>query len=227
MKPILRSRVPPAAAGRDFASRPEGMCPRAAGRDPESSARPRTSMPTLDAAILTGVARGDTDAMCALVREFSVTIRGMARRMSRTAADAEDATQDILLDIWRKGHRFDAARGTAAAFLVTLAKNRLLDRLRRAARDPLCLGSGAVVSLEYERTAEAHAEASLLMRRMEKLRPRQRHILELSIFHGFTALEIARDLRLPLGTVKSLKRRSLKRLRRPPAALATCGHTLR
>jgi RNA polymerase sigma-70 factor (ECF subfamily) len=172
----------------------------------------RTSrLPALDESILLRVARGETAAMHELVREFRKIIWSLARRMSPTVADAEDATQDILFDIWRKGHRFDASRGSAAAFLVTMAKNRLIDRLRRASKDPLTNAEDSLASLQS--TSQVSVTTGLTPGQRRALCPIQRSVLELWLTHDLTHLEIANRLGMPLGTVKSLRRRALARLR--------------
>lgn len=192
----------------EFAGLAEKAAPR---RHSSGSSVPGSRLPALDESILLRVARGETAAMHELVRDFRKIIWGLARRMSPTVADAEDATQDILFDIWCKGHRFDASRGSAAAFIVTMAKNRLIDRLRRAAKDPLTNAEDSLADLHSH--SQASVTVGLTAKQRRVLCPIQRSVLELWLTHDLTHLEIASRLGMPLGTVKSLRRRALARLR--------------
>jgi RNA polymerase sigma-70 factor (ECF subfamily) len=143
----------------------------------------------------------------------------LARRLSRTAADAQDATQDIFLQIWRSAGRFDESKGSEKVFIAMIARRRLIDRLRKSAAEPPMDSSDEVLeSVVWSdsgsgSSADTSIEAAQAMRALAELRPEQRQVLELGLLQGLTQSEIAKRLDMPLGTVKSSMRRGLIRLR--------------
>jgi len=141
----------------------------------------------------------------------------IARRLSRTQSDAEDATQEIFLDIWRSAGRYDPALGSGKVFVTMIARRRLIDRARKSRCEPptdsletLALADWPVdPGAGSDRCAEAdHAGAALAM-----LPTPHREVLELGLLHGMSHSAIAARLGLPLGTVKSCMRRGLLRVR--------------
>lgn len=168
--------------------------------------------------LLARASGGDTAAVKECVARFGPMIWALARRMSPTRADAEDAVQDIFLDLWAHGGRFDPSRASPELFVAVIARRRLIDRRRKAARrpatHPLDLERGpAVDALAHEGGAETAAEAAIAARAMAELRPEQREVLRLALAEGLTHEEIARHTGWPLGTVKAHARRGLLRIR--------------
>src|ERR1700689_3362888 len=86
--------------------------------------------------VLQRIARGDSAAVRECIDQYGPLVWSIARRLSRTPADAEDATQDIFLDIWRSAGRYDAAQGSDKVFIAMIARRRLIDRLRKATAEP-------------------------------------------------------------------------------------------
>jgi RNA polymerase sigma-70 factor (ECF subfamily) len=169
--------------------------------------------------LLARASRGDAAAVKECLGRFGPIVWGLARRMSPTAADAEDAAQDIFLDLWAHGDRFDPSRASPEIFVAVVARRRLIDRRRRAERRPVTTPLDEGAGLAPEATAdsggvEAAAEASIAARAMAELRPEQREVLRLAIAEGLTHDEIARRTGWPLGTVKAHARRGLLRIRR-------------
>ncbi len=166
--------------------------------------------------LLERVARGDADAFPQCLDAYGDLVWSLARRFSPTAADAEDATQDIFLQLWKAAARYDAARGTEAVFIATLARRLLIDRHRERQRRPVEVvmddpdspwaavedASGATSS-DAERAATA----------MRELTPDQQRVIGLSVVEGLSQSEIATSTGLPLGTVKTLMRRGLLQIR--------------
>jgi RNA polymerase sigma-70 factor (ECF subfamily) len=138
--------------------------------------------------------------------------------MSPTRADAEDAVQDVFLDLWTHGHRYDPARASPELFVAMIARRRLIDRRRRArhrpAGEPLDGGAEPVELASHDGGAETAAEAALAARAMAELRPEQREVLRLALAEGLTHDEIASRTGMPLGTVKAHARRGLLRIRK-------------
>lgn len=162
------------------------------------------------------VARGDPGAVAACIDEYGALVWSLARRLSPTPSDAEDAVQEIYLDLWRSAGRYEPSQGSDKVFIMTIARRRLIDRLRRNARRPefgsleeletlgfATPGTGGETCVEAERAAAAVAQ----------LRPEEQRLLELSVVQGLSHGEIAEHTQLPLGTVKTQIRRGLIRVR--------------
>ena len=166
--------------------------------------------------VLQRIANGDPAAMSECIEGFGPLVWALARRLSRTPADAEDATQDIFLDIWRSAGRFNAAHGSEKLFIAMIARRRLIDRLRKHNSDPLSLGDADVdsdVAGQVQDVAPECAEAAIASRALAQLKPEQRQCLELGLMQGLSQAQIAEQLQLPLGTVKTFMRRGLIKIR--------------
>ncbi len=163
-------------------------------------------------------ARGDQGAFARLYDVTSARVLGMALRVVRDPAQAEEVAQEAYLEIWRHAGRYDAGRGSALAWMLTIVHRKAVDRVRAAEaatrRDLSYHQQNQPV--EHDETAEA-AHASLEARRvrgaLETLTPVQREALELAYFGGYTHSEVAGMLDLPVGTAKTRIRDGLIRLR--------------
>jgi RNA polymerase sigma factor (sigma-70 family) len=168
-----------------------------------------------DEALLALVARSDDDALAALYDRFGRVAYGLALRIVRDAALAQDAVQDAFLAAWRTAASFDPERGSASTWLLTLVHRRSVDLVRREDRrrgDPL---DDAPVA-----AAEATDEEAWLRERrravqaaLAQLPGDQRQALELAYYGGLSQSELAERLGVPLGTVKSRMFAALSRLR--------------
>ena len=166
--------------------------------------------------LLPKIANGDPTAVEAFLRRYQGMVWGLARRFCRSAEDAEDATQEIFVDVWRSAGRYDNGAGSEATFLMTIARRRLIDRARRQGRrisPDLLEDPTTIASPEQQDTAEIHDEVSKAQDALSKLRPEQREVLDLALGHGRTHQEISTAIGIPLGTVKSHARRGLLKLR--------------
>jgi RNA polymerase sigma-70 factor (ECF subfamily) len=141
----------------------------------------------------------------------------LARRWSETAADAEDAAQEIFLELWKYARRFDPNSGSEAVFVTTVARRRLIDRLRRRKRQPLTESldedAADVPTAEHAFSEFASAEVTAAARALARLDPGQRQVLLMGIVEGMTHSEIASATGRPLGTVKTQMRRGLIKVR--------------
>jgi RNA polymerase sigma-70 factor (ECF subfamily) len=166
--------------------------------------------------MLQRIAAGDSAAVRECIDKYGALIWSIARRLSRTPSDAEDATQEIFLDIWRSASRFDASQGSDKVFIAMIARRRLIDRLRKTSAeppmDPIELLDN-VSSNEQSTSSEDSMEAEQARRALAELRPEQRQVLELGLLQGLSQSEIAERLQMPLGTVKSFMRRGLIKVR--------------
>jgi len=166
--------------------------------------------------ILQRIAAGDPQAVDQCFDQYGALIWSLARRFSPVYADAEDAVQEIHLEIWRNASRFDPQVASEAAFIATIAKRRLIDRHRRRSRaiDTAPIDAEpALASKTAVDTVELQEEAERVRVVMGRLRHDERRVLEMSLVDGLTHSQISEATSLPLGTVKTHARRGLNRLR--------------
>jgi RNA polymerase sigma factor (sigma-70 family) len=166
--------------------------------------------------ILERIAVGDPQAIDECLEQYSGLIWSLARRFSPVYADAEDAVQETLLEIWRSASRFDPQVASETTFIATIAKRRLIDRHRRRNRAVVVApieGEPAIASQPAAETIELQEEAERVRAVMGRLRHDERRVLEMSLMNGLTHSQISEATSLPLGTVKTHARRGLNRLR--------------
>ena len=153
------------------------------------------------------------------MRPAWAAVYGLALRVTRHAAQAEEVTEDAFWQIWREAPRFDPARGSAMAWILTITRSRALDSLR--ARDPAELVEDSAAMLDAQPGHDAGPLDLLsatqsdqaLHHALSQLDAQPRQLIALAFFKGLTHDEIATHTGLPLGTVKSHIRRSLAALK--------------
>jgi len=163
------------------------------------------------------IAAGDATAIGECMDTYGGLVWSLARRYTESAADAEDATQEIFLEIWKSAARYDASMGKETTFIATIARRRLIDRARASARRPESQeydDTLPVDPLTIDQDAGAVAvDVAAAQRALAALGEDQREVLLLGIVEGMTHSEIATATGKPLGTVKTQMRRGLIRLR--------------
>ena len=166
--------------------------------------------------ILKRIAAGDKTAVQDCLDNYGGLVWSLARRMSPNTDEAEDAVQEIFIDVWKNAARFDEAQSSETTFVAMIARRRLIDRLRKTNRQPnvdslddILAEPASVTNLDMQVGVEAKEAAAA----MKNLRPEQRQILHLSIVQGYSHQEIADALDMPLGTVKTHARRGLIQVR--------------
>ena len=162
--------------------------------------------------------RGDQAAFAELYDRTSARVFGLARRVVRDPAQAEEVTQEAFLDVWQQSARYDSTRGGVLAWILTITHRRAVDRVRSAEssrqRDTrfATLGEGT----EFDEVVEA-VTSSLDTARVRKalatLTDVQREALTLAYYGGYTYKEVSELLDVPLGTIKTRMRDGLIRLR--------------
>jgi RNA polymerase sigma-70 factor (ECF subfamily) len=167
------------------------------------------------AGLLGRCAGGDRIAFRLLYDRWAGRLHGTALRLTRQPALAADAVQDAFVQIWEQAGRFDPERGSAEAWLVSLVRYRALDILRQRGREDT--GYEAPESPDESPDAldrlMGDAEGEALRRCLNELDPDRRRMVTLAFVDGLTHSELAERLATPLGTVKSVIRRSLISLR--------------
>ena len=171
----------------------------------------------VDAELLDRIARGDERSFASLYDLYSPILFGLLLRILHSRAEAEDVLQEVFLQVWQRASNFDATRGRAFTWLVTLARSRAIDRLRSL--DSRVRVANAVAREASESVSDAAEDASrseqgeALRRALAALPEEQRRALLLAYFEGLTQSEIAAHLREPLGTVKTRMRIGMMKLR--------------
>ncbi len=176
-----------------------------------------------DANLLRQIAQRDQQAFSRLYDRYSSLIYTLVLRMVKSTAEAEDLLQEIFVQIWNKAHMFNDAKGSAYTWMMTLARRKAIDKIRSQdfinkeettddedkpvdlpdhdyAANPL----HAAISREYE---------EFMQKGLGELAMEQREIIELSYYEGYTQAQIAEQLNIPLGTVKTRMRQGLLKLR--------------
>ncbi len=169
-----------------------------------------------DAALIDRLVQRDETALAALYDRYAGVISSVLHRILRDNQAVEEILQDIFLQLWNAASRFDASRGSLPAWLVVIARNRAISRLRRhnpAAGDALLEGM-AVSPFNLESSAARQQLVDRVKASIENLPEEQRAAVELAFFEGLTHSEIAARTGDPLGTVKTRLRSALETLRR-------------
>jgi RNA polymerase sigma-70 factor (ECF subfamily) len=160
---------------------------------------------------------GDTRALAELYDRYTPLLYPVCHRILRTGPDAEDALQSAWLQVWKRSTTYDPHRGTVAAWLLTVARSRALDRYRSLSSRKQAESQLDPRPINPPRDPSAKAVEGQLSERVQaalaQLQPQQREVLEIAYFQGLSQSEIAERLKAPLGTVKSWTRQGLMRLR--------------
>jgi RNA polymerase sigma-70 factor (ECF subfamily) len=180
---------------------------------------PSTTPQERDLGLLLRLQAQDADALAALYDVHGALLYGVALRIVRDGAEAEDVVQETWMQVWRSAASYDPRRGTVAAWLLTLARSRALDRWRAAAARQRAVQAAEVEApppaqpADPETTSAQSQLAAHVTRALASLPPDHRRVLELAYFAGLSQSEIAARLNTPLGTVKSWTRQGLSKLR--------------
>jgi RNA polymerase sigma-70 factor, ECF subfamily len=166
--------------------------------------------------ILAQVAKGDDAAFRALYDQAAPAVLGIVRRVVRDPAQSEEVMQEVLLEIWRTAARFDPSAGSAAAWIMTVAHRRAVDRVRseqRAAERELRAATASIAYDEVSDAALTSLEHQRVRRCLDGLTDLQRESVTLAYYGGYSYREVAQLLGVAVGTVKTRMRDGLIRLR--------------
>ncbi len=175
-----------------------------------------TDSPLLLQELLRKTANGDREAFALLYRQTASRLYGVAIRIAGRGEIAEDALQECFVLVWQRAADYDPRRGPAIGWMIAIARNCTIDRLRRRGTRPEghAAPQDALNRLAAPDSAEHAAEMRALRNCLDELEERPRHAVLLAYMYGLSRDELAAQLAVPVGTVKSWIRRSLDRLRR-------------
>jgi RNA polymerase sigma-70 factor (ECF subfamily) len=167
-----------------------------------------------DSELIAQVARGDQAAMSQVYDRYSSIVYSVALRVLGDTGRAEDVMQEVFLSLWRNPASYQAARGTLAAWLAVIARNRAIDQIRRRRDTEDVEDIPLAVHHNLEDEAARNQLIGRVRRSLATMPEEQRSALELAYFKGMTHSEIAASTQQPLGTVKTRIRSALQALRR-------------
>ena len=178
---------------------------------------PRRLSSDLDA-LLRRVARGDRDAFAAVYDLTNTRVYGLVVRVLRDAGYSEETTQEVYLEVWRTASEYDSAKGSALAWLLTMAHRRAIDRVRTeqaGSRRESRYGAANVdpASDVVADSAIAGDERRRVLACLDALTDAQRQCIELAYYGGLTYAEVSQRLTTNLSTIKSRIRDALRGLR--------------
>lgn len=167
--------------------------------------------------LLQQTGHNDQKAFAELYKRTSPKLFGVCLRMLRDRGEAEEVLQETYTTVWRRAGSFDASRASAITWLVTLSRNKAIDRLRQHSEELLDDPSILDETVDEQPTPAVGAEISQEHQRLQQclneLEPQQQSSVREAFFTGATYNELAARCKVPLGTMKSWIRRSLMQLR--------------
>lgn len=165
------------------------------------------------------IARGEHAALAQVYDLMGSVVFSLAVRMLRDRSGAEDVTQDIFSQVWRQAANYDTSRGSPEAWIMMIARTRILDRLRSRSAGIVLkpVGDNLPDAPDAEDwpddLAVSREDAANVRRCLSELPQDQKHAIELAFFDGLTHVEISEKLNVPLGTIKTRIRLGLLKIR--------------
>jgi RNA polymerase sigma-70 factor (ECF subfamily) len=171
-----------------------------------------------DEDLLLAAAQGDQGAIGRLYDRHQGTMYGLAIRITNDAGLAQDVVQEAMLGVWRNASRFDPDRAKARTWILALVHHRAIDTLRRRRGslplpEPDVPPPAALVAPDIWEDVVGRLDAAAVRQALGRVSPPQREVIELAYFGGRTQQQIAQEVGIPLGTVKSRVRLGLLALR--------------
>ena len=168
--------------------------------------------------VLARVAGGDRSAFDDCIEAYGNLVWGIVAKFFANAQDREDVVQDVFLSLWKNSYRFDQRKGSEKTFIAVIARRRIIDHLRRRERETAHITAvdaeiNPVGVESSSQLVDRQDEANFVLAAMGELRHEERQVLQLAILQGMSHSKIADRMKLPLGTIKTLARRGMIRLR--------------
>ncbi len=171
-----------------------------------------------DLQVLIALRQGDTNALGIIYDRYGTSVYRLALKMLANPTEAEDLTQEVFLAFWRGVEKYDVDRGTLIVFLLTITRSRALNRLKQqGSQQTLSQRVGTYLPMAHSNPGLDAVTLTELQERMnsalQELPDNQKQVLEMGYYQGKSQSEIAQELDLPLGTVKTRSRQGLLKLR--------------
>lgn len=177
--------------------------------------------------LLHRIAAGDSTAVQDCLDCYGGLVWTLAKRFLPNQQEAEDAVQEVFIELWKKAKLFDPEVASEKTFVAMLARRRFIDKLRKIYRQPTTETIENTVVPSNPGNPDANIDAAKALEVFKELKPEQQKCLRLSILTGLSHSEISEVISLPIGTVKSHIRRGLiairDRMTRPPAGFGEGG----
>lgn len=192
-----------------------GLIPALDASHPKPFGRRILKQMDAEAVLLERLQRGDEEALAELYERLSRNVYALALQLLRSREEAEEVLQDTFLKLYRNPHGFQSDRGSARAFVYTVARNACLSRLRAKRARPLQAEEVDIhdPDANFAATPLKLGLSAEVQQALAQLEPLDRQLLDETFFSGYSHGEVAARLELPLGTVKSRVRRALLSLR--------------
>lgn len=169
-----------------------------------------------DVVLMASIAGGERAALAQLYDRYAAVMLAVAFRLLGQRRDAEDLLHDVFLEVWKKASTYDPERASVRTWLLMRLRSRALDRLKSAHVTrvvPMGSYEETQPGVDQRTDPSAGVERSWVRRAVGSLPPQQRAVLELAYFQGLSSTEIAAQLQIPVGTVKSRTAAGMRSLR--------------
>ena len=166
--------------------------------------------------LLQRIASGDQAAVGGCIDAYSGLVWSLARRFLVNEADAEEAVQEIFLELWEKADRYDDSVAAEVTFVSMIARRRLIDRRRKLANEPVAEPLDETehsLSEDTQALLETNSELERVVDVIRTFKPEQQEVINMSSWLGMSHGAIAEQTGIPLGTVKSYVARGLSTIR--------------
>lgn len=187
--------------------------------NPDSSALdPNVASVASDQELLSALAAGQVNALSILYDRYARLVFSLAYKILENSEEAEDITQEIFLTLWRR-NTYDPKRGSLSSFLTTMTRSRSIDKLRsKGARLRVLQRLQGIVRTEANsptplEQASVGERSQVIRGALAQLSETERQVIEIAYYEGLSQSEIAKQLNIPLGTVKTRSRQGLLKLR--------------
>jgi len=189
------------------------------------------SEPT-DETLIARIQARDEPALALLMNRHKALLRTVISRVVHTDADVDDTLQDVFIELWNRSHLFDVTKGKILGWVITMARRRAIDRVRRRqaydrAEERMRLQSESTAGDMVEQGADEDAcnsdRAAALREVLATLPEAQRQAVELAYYHGLSQREIAAKTGIPLGTIKTRLELGVRKIRTAILQLGGAG----
>ena len=181
----------------------------------------RSERDDVDVTILQRIRQGEEPALAELYQRYVQVLFSLCMRILQSSEEAEDLMQEIFLQVWNKADTYQSNKGTVYTWLVTITRNRAIDRTRSTSyrHHTRAVDVDHVMLAADSRSSNPHANTILteeqqsVVNALQRLTPDQQQVIGLAYYEGYSQSQIAESLKIPLGTVKTRMRKGLMELR--------------